>query len=231
MNNSTVFSPQEEDIDWRTSSQTPDVLVYAFDPAFVTICTLLVGAILAFILFRFTAGLYYPASQAKSPSNGTADTVVKAQNAAPASQGQADCALSNRFPPAILQWCEVISQYAERHGLPPDLVAALILQESGGNPNAYSSSGAVGLMQIMPSDGLAASFMCANGPCFGSRPSMDELRDPEFNIAYGTRMLASLVQRYGDMREALRSYGPRDMGYGYADIVMGLYQRYSKPAQ
>ena len=231
MDYSPVFTPQEEDIEWRMPPQAPEVLVYAFDPALVAICTLLVGALLAFVLFRFTAGLQYPAAQANAPANVAAE----AQNAAPAAQdsspSQAGCTVSNRFPPAILQWCEVISQYAKRHGLPPDLIAALILQESGGNPNAYSSSGAVGLMQIMPSDGLAASFMCVNGPCFHDRPSMDELRDPEFNIAYGTRMLAGLLKRYGDLREALRSYGPRDMGYGYADIVMGLFQRYGRSSQ
>jgi hypothetical protein len=36
-------------------------------------------------------------------------------------------------------------------------------------------------------------------------------------------MLAGLLQRYGNMREALRAYGPMDVGYGYADIVMGIY--------
>jgi len=48
--------------------------------------------------------------------------------------------------------------------LPEALIAAVILQESGGDPSAYSSSGAVGLMQVMPRDGIAAEFMCVNGP-------------------------------------------------------------------
>jgi len=135
------------------------------------------------------------------------------------------CPLSDRFPPGILRWCEPIRAYAGKRGLPPDLVAALILQESGGNPSAFSSSGAVGLMQVMPSDGPAASFMCINGPCFASRPSTRELKDPDFNIAYGTKMLASLLGRHGDLREALRSYGPEDVGYYYADKVLGIYQR------
>jgi len=140
--------------------------------------------------------------------------------------GISGCELSDRYPQSILQWCDLIIHYAEDHGLPPNLVAALIWQESGGNPSAYSSSGAVGLMQVMPRDGLAASFMCINGPCFASRPAMVELQDPEFNIDYGTRMLAGLFARYQDMREALKRYGPQDAGYTYADKVLGIYERY-----
>jgi soluble lytic murein transglycosylase-like protein len=113
--------------------------------------------------------------------------------------------------------------YADKRGLAPDLIAALILQESGGNSTAYSHSGAVGLMQVMPRDGLAASFMCKAGPCFTNRPSIEDLQDPEFNISYGTKMLAGLNQKYGDMR-SVKAYGPMDVGYYYADIVLGLYQ-------
>jgi len=107
-----------------------------------------------------------------------------------------------------------------------DLIAAVMLQESGGNPDAYSRSGAVGLMQVMPHDGKAAEFMCINGPCFANRPSMQELFDPQFNIQYGVRMLAGLIQRKGDVREALRAYGPMDAGYTYADKVLTIYQNY-----
>lgn len=136
------------------------------------------------------------------------------------------CKLDNRYPQTILQWCDLITYHAEEHDLPPNLVAALIWLESGGNPDAYSRSGAVGLMQIMPRDGLAASFMCVNGPCFASRPTIAELQDPEFNIAYGTRLLAGLFARYQDIREALKRYGPMDAGYTYADKVLGIYERY-----
>ena len=108
------------------------------------------------------------------------------------------------------------------------LSAAVIWQESGGDPAAYSHSGAVGLMQVMPRDGIAAAFMCPNGPCFANRPAITELEDPEFNISYGVGMLAGLYQRYGDLRQALKAYGPMDVGYSYADTVLGLYQQYRK---
>jgi hypothetical protein len=138
-----------------------------------------------------------------------------------------ECLVSGNFPLAITQWCEIITKYALTYNIPPDLIAALILQESGGNPNAYSHSGAVGLMQVMPKDGISASFVCANGPCFANRPSIAELQDPEFNIKYGTRMLAGLINKKGGLRDALKSYGPMDAGYSYADKVLGLYQRYT----
>ena len=83
-------------------------------------------------------------------------------------------------------------------------------------------------MQVMPRDGIAASFMCVNGPCFTDRPASDELRDADFNLQYGTRMLAKLVERHGDVREALRAYGPMDRGYNYADKVLSLYQQYGQ---
>jgi len=102
----------------------------------------------------------------------------------------------------------------------------LIWQESGGDHLAYSKSGAVGLMQVMPSDGLAASFNCINGPCFASRPTIQELEDPEFNIAFGTKYLAQQVARHGDVRVALKAYGPMNVGFYYADKVLGIYETY-----
>ena len=110
--------------------------------------------------------------------------------------------------------------------LPPDLIAGLIWYESGGDPGAYSHSGAVGLMQVMPRDGLAAEFQCVNGPCFASRPTIAELSEAEFNIMYGTRMLAGLLGRYQDLRAALRAYGPKDVGYTYADKLLAIYESY-----
>ena len=138
------------------------------------------------------------------------------------------CKLSSDYPESIDQWCSQITYYSEQKNLDPDQIAAVMLQESGGNPTAYSTSGAVGLMQVMPRDGIASSFQCVNGPCFANRPSSRELQNPEFNVKYGTGMHAGLVSRHGDVREALRAYGPMDVGYYYADKVLGIYQAYKK---
>jgi len=136
------------------------------------------------------------------------------------------CTLSSIYPDTIQQWCSLMTQAASEHGLDINLIAAVMLQESGGNPQAYSKSGAVGLLQVMPKDGIAASFMCINGPCFTNRPTMDELFDPAFNIQFGVRMLAGLLARHGNLRDALKAYGPMDMGYHYSDKVLAIYNNY-----
>jgi hypothetical protein len=140
------------------------------------------------------------------------------------------CVVSDRYPDEVLQWCGLITKYAHKANLHPDLVAALIWQESGGNPKAYSRSGAVGLMQVMPHDGIAADYICKGIPCFSDRPAIDELEDPEFNIKYGTQLLQELVgEQAGDLREALRIYGPLNVGYTYADTVLAIFSRYGAP--
>jgi soluble lytic murein transglycosylase-like protein len=134
--------------------------------------------------------------------------------------------LSSSYPHYIQQWKSQIEAAAIAHEVDSNLIAAVMLQESGGNPEAYSSSGAVGLMQVMPRDGYAASFTCGGQPCFAGRPSIDELRSPDFNVHYGTRLLAGLIAHYGSLRSGLKAYGPMDMGYAYADLVLNIYDRY-----
>jgi soluble lytic murein transglycosylase-like protein len=194
-----------------------------------------VGAItLSLFLYTISAGSAYSSViDATTTAHSNLDAlpiqaVMVDQNADTTnlSSSPGDCQINPNYPETILQWCGLITDYAEQRGLEPNLIAALIWQESGGKPQAYSSSGAVGLMQIMPSDGLAASFQCINGPCFSNRPTITELEDPEFNIAYGTKMLAGLQARTGNLREALKSYGPMNVGYSYADKVIGIFNRY-----
>ena len=177
------------------------------------------GILLGILAIIFLTGLVSSPAAANPPA--VVETVPKQPEKAPSA-----CEISPSYPDTIQQWCLLIGVYAVENALDPNLVAAVMLQESGGDAQAYSHSGAVGLMQVMPRDGIAASFMCANGPCFASRPSMDELFDPAFNLSYSCTMLAGLVSKYGNVRDALRAYGPMDMGYGYADIVLGIYERY-----
>lgn len=212
---------------------------------YVLVC----ASVLCYFLLRITDSFSWPEAplSALAAAGSVAEVAVVAQEVHqeippgaiildPESSSSTDidevnadqCPVSESFPQDVRRWCELINEYAGRHGLEPDLVAALIWQESGGNPQAYSRSGAVGLMQVMPRDGLAASFVCANGPCFENRPTIAKLEDPEFNISYGARMLANLVKRYGNLRDALKAYGPMDVGYSYADTVLRLVKRYGQ---
>ena len=216
-------------------------------PKLVIIGTALGSLLLAFVLSFFTARLALAAfagaqpaaqQQAEAPSPAQAPPAAAAAIApaptvddpalAAADAALGGCTLSPRYPAKVLAWCDLITAYAQSASLDPNLVAAVIWLESGGNAAAYSRSGAVGLMQVMPSDGLAASFMCINGPCFSDRPTIAQLNDPEFNIRYGVKMLARLFSRHQDLREALKAYGPGDAGYSYADKVLNLYERYGK---
>ena len=201
----------------------PSMISFALKAALAASLVLTVSCLL------LTAG----ATPAAGAADSAADTSSQptpppqaAESASSSSEEQENCPLSSAYPDKVLRWCDLIVASASEHDLPPELIAAVILQESGGDPQAYSSSGAVGLMQVMPRDGLAARFQCVNGPCFASRPTIAELQDPPYNIEYGTRMLAGLLARHGDLRAALKAYGPMDMGYRYADIVLSIYDNY-----
>ena len=170
--------------------------------------------------------LLAPTLTAAAEANTEAGRAGQDAEEAPAVHNNPSCSLPASYPEKVRRWCEPIERYAHETGLPANLIAAVMLQESGGNPEAYSHSGAVGLMQVMPRDGIAANFMCINGPCFASRPTIEELKDPDFNIAYGSRMLANLSTRHGSYREALFRYGPMDVGYRYADLVLTIWENY-----
>jgi hypothetical protein len=169
---------------------------------------------------------WFLAGQIKITANTEVAFAAVPSEAAGSSEAQDTCQVSLSYPMEILQWCRIITEKAIQADLPPDLIAAVMLQESGGDASAYSSSGAVGLMQVMPRDGIASEFECVNGPCFASRPTIDELLEPGFNVEYGSSMLAGLIVRTGSTREALKSYGPMDVGYSYADRVLAIYENY-----
>lgn len=197
---------------------------------------LLPGVLLGIIFLVFFASLMTVNESAQAyaiPVTGNnavtpAAQPVPTQKPAATSQPAASttCSLPSRYPASIRQWCGLIEQEAKKNSVDPRLIAAVMLQESGGNAKAYSKSGAVGLMQVMPRDGIAASFKCANGPCFAARPSMAQLYDPDFNVNFGVKMLAGLIKKFGNARDALKAYGPADSGYSYADKVLAIYNNY-----
>ncbi len=107
-----------------------------------------------------------------------------------------------------LEYEETIAAEAERNGLDPALVAAVINTESGFAPDARSSQGAIGLMQLQQD---TADFLAARP----DRPSPPPapLSDPSVNIAYGTAYLRYLIDRYGTVPLALAAYngGPTNL--------------------
>ena len=85
-----------------------------------------------------------------------------------------------------------IADGAKRAGVDPALIAAVAQTESGGNPNARSSAGALGLMQLMPQ--TARSLGVADP------------YDPVQNVRAGAAYLRTLLDRFGDLKSAIAAY-------------------------
>jgi soluble lytic murein transglycosylase len=96
----------------------------------------------------------------------------------------------------------VVTQHANRYRLDPDLVLALIRQESAFQDSARSKADARGLMQVLPSTGRLLARQEGI-----TRFSASRLYLPDTNVALGTRYLSSLLQRYnGRVELALAAY-------------------------
>jgi soluble lytic murein transglycosylase-like protein len=56
------------------------------------------------------------------------------------------------------------------------------------------------------------------------------LQNPDFNIQFGTQLLRQYQEQFnGDVREALKAYGPLKTGYSYADKILAVYKQYGGP--
>jgi soluble lytic murein transglycosylase len=108
-------------------------------------------------------------------------------------------------------WRSELTEAAERAGLDPFLVAAVVREESSYYPRAISRAGARGLMQLMP--GTAQPMAQVRGLTF----SHDLLDEPRANLELGTAFLAGLIQEFADPRLAVAAYnaGPNRLRQWY----------------
>ncbi|HTX59483.1 MAG TPA: lytic transglycosylase domain-containing protein [Verrucomicrobiae bacterium] len=127
-------------------------------------------------------------------------------------------------PPAEID--RLVTANSAQWNVDPNLVKAIIANESGFNANATSNVGAQGLMQLMP--GTAAGLGVSNA------------YDPEQNVWGGTRYIKGLLDRFGgDVKLAVAAYnaGPGAVEkYGgvppyaetqnYVQNVLSSYEKY-----
>lgn len=149
------------------------------------------------------------------------------------------CAIDANWPAAIQQWCGWITQYANQFGIDPNMVAAVMKQESNGRKDALGLACDTGLMQVMPSDGKldgtlktskcdlengsVANYNTRFNSVFRNRPTMEQLWVPQYNIFVGAQMIGAGYGSSGSYRTTLTGYNGSST---YPDAVFGHYQQY-----
>lgn len=103
----------------------------------------------------------------------------------------------------VLRWKDLLQEAERQFGVPWEVLGAIMAIESGGNPNARSPQGAIGLMQIMP------NYHAGRAAKYGGN-----LWDPRTNIFTAADYLAELYRRYGSWEKAAAAYFGAIDAYG-----------------
>jgi soluble lytic murein transglycosylase-like protein len=101
------------------------------------------------------------------------------------------------MPPALgkksKRYHDIILKAATRYMVDPELIKAIVMAESGYDPQAVSSQGATGLMQLMPR--TAESL------------GVEDAFNPEHNVNAGVRYFKQLLEEFNcDIELALAAY-------------------------
>ena len=96
---------------------------------------------------------------------------------------------------------EYVTAYAEEYGLEPSLVYAVIHAESRFKPDAESSAGAKGLMQLMD-----ATDEWVRTSVLGEDAPPEQIYEPEVNIRCGCKVLQIVLGQFENTETALAAY-------------------------
>ena len=99
-----------------------------------------------------------------------------------------------------IKYEESVSKYSEAYNVPEPIIYAVINTESSFQPDALSSKGAIGLMQITPT---AFEWLCMKE---GTTRDHLLLYDPDTNIKYGTFMLSLLQNEFKNWETVFAAY-------------------------
>ena len=101
-----------------------------------------------------------------------------------------------------LHYADEITTAAEEFDVPPSLIYAIVYTESGFNPQAISSAGAKGLMQLTDTT-LEWALKRADE---ADKHAPEELFDPAINIHYGVYVLTLLEEQFESTETILAAY-------------------------
>ncbi len=169
------------------------------------------------------AGASAAGAAGKAAAQTPKEAVVHSAGSNGAANPFASYSVNSSLPVADQNLSSLIDAAARKYNVDPKLVSAVAEVESGGDQDAASSAGAVGVMQLMPDTAAA----------LGVNPY-----DKKSNIEGGAKYLRQMLDAFdGDVRRAVAAYnaGPQAVkDYGgvppyqetqnYVNKVLDIYR-------
>lgn len=117
------------------------------------------------------------------------------------------------MPETVTRWEPLINEIADQYKIEPNLVAIMMLCESGGNFCAVSPSAALGLLQVLKGNAKGLNLFA-----------------PETNILAGVHYSTLQYNRFGDWDKAILAYngGPENVRRGTIPAKSKLYLEWVK---
>jgi len=115
------------------------------------------------------------------------------------------------YASSVLYWQESIERWADEYEVNPNVIAIVMQIESCGDPEAVSSAGALGLMQVMP-------FHFTNG---------ENMINPETNVQRGLNVFHECLSQFAgwDLGRALACYN------GGSGVLSRPYENWPRETQ
>ncbi|NOK34774.1 transglycosylase SLT domain-containing protein [Corallococcus exercitus] len=167
----------------------------------------------------FSDSSFTPADSARPPVALNGNTGVVGPGASQQTSSTGGSKLGGNLPPALEKFRGAIESASAKTGMPAEMLAAQIWQESRGNLEAVSTNGGngltdTGLMQVNPN---------TYGELQAKHPELQgkNLSDPETNILAGAFYMKDMKEQFGSDELALRAYnsGPNGVDKSNPDAI------------